>query len=341
MSPVLRRLAVQSYIRRLGLSSRPIVIGPWRSELGFEALYWLPFLRWAQAYGNVNPARFVTLTRGGAGTFYGAPGVDLYQLRSVSAVRQENLYDAQATKVQKQMRVTRWDRAVASEAADYLHGRGTQYHLLHPSWMYWALEPFWEEHAGMRYLLSLCDFTPIPKMPLPAGVPLPDKFVAMKFYARHTFPVGPDTQSFIMETAKTIAAQTHIVLLSSGVQADEHQDVRIEGPNIVNLPAVAAEQNVALQAAVLSKASAFVGVYGGTAQLALRMGIPSVSFYKHFNGTAHAHLTLSEWLGKQTKTPFLSGSLQDAHLWSQVVGRVMTQPPGVGAANVANQETAA
>jgi len=31
--------------RHIAASKRPIVIGPYRSEVGFEALYWLPFVQ--------------------------------------------------------------------------------------------------------------------------------------------------------------------------------------------------------------------------------------------------------------------------------------------------------
>src|SRR5262245_38172770 len=38
---VLRRL------RALSRSKRPVIIGPWTGEVGFELLYWVPFVRWA------------------------------------------------------------------------------------------------------------------------------------------------------------------------------------------------------------------------------------------------------------------------------------------------------
>jgi len=36
----------------MGRSNRPIIVGPWLSETGFELLYWIPFVAWAKAYGN-------------------------------------------------------------------------------------------------------------------------------------------------------------------------------------------------------------------------------------------------------------------------------------------------
>src|SRR5256885_741290 len=51
-------------------SGRPILIGPWLSEAGFELLYWIPFLAWAKAYGNLDPSQLVVISRGGAASWY-------------------------------------------------------------------------------------------------------------------------------------------------------------------------------------------------------------------------------------------------------------------------------
>jgi hypothetical protein len=332
MTPELRRLAVKAYLRRLSLDDKPILVGPWRSEVGFEALYWLPFLKWVAK--RVDPARFVVVTRGGAASLYPAPqAIDLYSLRSVREVAQENIYDSLKTKLQKQVRCTRWDKAVLHDAAvrtGILPSRS--YHILHPAWMYWALDPFWSEERGLKYLLSMTDYTPLPKPHAPIGVlaegmNLPERFVAVKFYRREpTFPIQHDTAAFVQHVVSLIAQQTNVVLLNSGHAGDDHADLTLSGPNIHTLPKVPPEQNLALQAAVLGKATAFVGTYGGVAQLALRMGVPSVSFWTQFGGTACAHLSLSNFLSQRTGVPFLTGSLADYQLWSQLVVAPIVAP---------------
>ena len=54
----------------LGRSGRPIIVGPWLTETGFELLYWIPFLAWAKAYGNFDPDQLVVVSRGGAAPWY-------------------------------------------------------------------------------------------------------------------------------------------------------------------------------------------------------------------------------------------------------------------------------
>jgi hypothetical protein len=318
VSPRLRRLAVLAYFRRLALDSKPILVGPWRSELGFESMYFLPFLRWAIKAAGIQPERLLVVTRGGAGVLYGLPSVDLYRLRSVDYVRQENGYDSARTGLQKQVLRTAWDNDVLKEAAALTFGRGQKFHVLHPSWMYWALSPFWEQQRGTNYLASMTDYELLPKPAKPAE--LPESYVAMKWYARHTFPYPhPETQDLVAKVAGAIAARTPVVLLTSGIKADDHTDIVVKGPNITLLPEVSPDQNLALQLSVMAHATACVGVYGGMMQTALRMGVPSVSFYQHFGGTAHAHLSLSSYLSQRSGVPFVVGSLADAHLWKQVL----------------------
>jgi hypothetical protein len=350
-SPRLRRLAVRALAKRLSLDRKPICIGPWRSEVGFEGLYWVPFLLALAARVPDFWSRAVVVSRGGGSALYGrwskpepnvnadegptefwqpVKAVDLYTLRSVTEVRRENLKDWSDTKLQKQTRVMPWDRTVLAEAAK-VAGIDGSYHTIHPSWMYWALEPFWDERMGLRDLLKLTDYQPLHKPPPPVTIDaLPAQYVAVKFYGRATWPhPHPETTAFVADVVGRIAQQIPVVLLNSGHDGDEHIDMQITGPNIHTLPALPPEVNLGVQLALIGRAQAFVGTYGGLAQVALRMGIPSLSVYGVFGGTAHAHLSLSSWLSKAMNVPFAVGGLAECGLWRQTLATVgPVQPLG-------------
>src|SRR5215471_1000109 len=55
---------IEREVETLAVSGRPLVAGPWLSEVGFEALYWIPFLRWVKAAFRLDPARVVAVSRG-------------------------------------------------------------------------------------------------------------------------------------------------------------------------------------------------------------------------------------------------------------------------------------
>lgn len=301
-------------------SGKPIIIGPWRSELGFESLYWLPWLTaWRLKY-KIQRERLVALSRGGAGIWYDTPkAVDLYDYVPVDKIRQAMLRDAQQTGSVKQQCMTEWERKLLPLIAEDLGLR--RYHVLHPSAMYQALTPWWEGQMGMTPALKQLAFAPIPVPPCPMSLPLPEKFVAVRFYARHTWPLSEEIRPWTANLVDNLAKHVPVVLLESGVHADDHLDFPLKGDNIISLaPHVTLQNNLAVQSAVLSKAQAFVGTYGGLMQLAVRMRKPSVGFYDHFSGTAYGHKQLTEWLGVQQKTPVFIGRPDDARFVKEVMG---------------------
>ena len=48
----------------------PIIAGPWCSEVGYEVLYWIPFLRWVMEAYRIPRERIVAVSRGGTASWY-------------------------------------------------------------------------------------------------------------------------------------------------------------------------------------------------------------------------------------------------------------------------------
>lgn len=330
MPAVTRSLLTRAYLRRLALSKAPIVLGPFRSELGFEVLYWIPFLTWALKRYGISPDRCLVLSRGGMGRLYGAmPAIDLYELRTVEQVRLENGVDAERRKILKQTNVTDWDRAVVRDAVTRQWGKDTKAHLLHPSWMYWLFDPVWQERASIQHVATHCEWAPLPVPALPEGVTLPKEFVAVRFYERFTLPFHDPIRGLVAEMIGALAQRMPVVLLYSGLFLDDHTDLPVKGPNILSLPVVAPAQNLLLQAAVLARAQAFVGTYGGVAQWALRYAKPSLSFYAQFSGTAFAHRNLSEQLAARLQVPFECCDLRAVNLYRAALAPMVADRPEV------------
>ena len=320
----MRSRIVRAYLRTIAATGRPIVLGPFRSELGFEVLYWIPFLKWAVEYAGIAPERCLVLSRGGMGHLYPATNrIDLFELRTVDEVRIENAVDAEARKILKQTTVTPWDRALVRDAVTRAYGTGERVHLLHPSWMYWLFAPVWDEHETLRHVATHAEFSPLPVPVLPDGVTLPKKYIAVRFYERFTFPFHQQVQSLVREIMESVTSRYPVVLLNQPLFVDDHTDLPITGPNVHVLPQATPATNLLLQAAVLARSEAFIGTYGGVAQWALRYKKPSLSFYTQFNGTAMAHWTLSRVLAGQVGVPFEVGDIRAQKLWQATLGGVV------------------
>ena len=61
---------IRRRIERLARSDRPVLVGPWAGEVGFELLYWVPFVTWALREAAVAPERIVVVSRGGPASWY-------------------------------------------------------------------------------------------------------------------------------------------------------------------------------------------------------------------------------------------------------------------------------
>ena len=70
IEPMGHDLSIRRELRAVASGSGTIVVGPWLSEVGYEALYWVPFVRWFAHQYRIDPQRLVVVSRGGAGGWY-------------------------------------------------------------------------------------------------------------------------------------------------------------------------------------------------------------------------------------------------------------------------------
>jgi len=296
ISPLIWR----AFKQKLKRSTRPILAGPFRGEVGFETLYWIPFLKALE----VDPERLIPITRGGAAAWYPAKhAVELYALRDPRSVRVENLRQQQATGLLKQVTPTVWDRSVVQDAAKA--AGVTAYDVISPSWMYRVLWPFWETQRGISWLQQHTSYTPLPAPPLPEGIQLPPVYLTARFYYRPTWPACDLTTQIGESTVRHLAQKMPVVLLSGGVHADEHVDQPFPViPNVFDLrhlTTLTPQTNLAVQSAVLKGSQGFIGTYGGLAQLGLSLGVPTISLYTEWQQTCLAHKHLTDLLGQAYK----------------------------------------
>ncbi len=261
-------------LRTLNRSVDAIIVGPWTGEVGFELLYWIPFVRWALAKLDIDPARVTIVSRGGTQSWYGLPGatyVDVLDRRTANELRS---HMAEAKK-QRTLRV--FDRRLLREVAAESAGRVG---ILHPALMYAVYMPFWKQTASVRWISEYS--TPARIQPPPVEMNLPKDYVAVRFYFSDCFPDNASNRDLVRSIIAALARKQNVVLLSSGVQVDDHADFvpadlqqRVHTIEQHITPAT----NLAVQTAAIAGASAFIGTYGGFAYLAPLCGVHSVALY--------------------------------------------------------------
>lgn len=287
-------------------------------------LYWIPWLAKLRQDLQIDPARIIPISRGGAAAWYEAPmGAELYACRTPKDVRVENRLQYLKTKMMKQTTWTPFDRQVVRDVAETM--KLTRYLTLHPSWMYRDLMPFFQGHEGLSSVLDRGLYTSWAIQGIPDTLKLPPAFAAVRFYFRPTFPVTDQVKGFCDACVQTIATHTPVVLITAGLMTDDHVDYLPKGPNIQRLDEIfpmTAETNLMVQAAVIGRSVGFVGTYGGMAQLAIRLGRPTVNFYTDWHSTSWSHRHLSDYLATAQGLPCYTVKLNDIPVLHKVLPQV-------------------
>lgn len=304
------------YARHLAHSSAPILCGPWRSEVGFELLYWIPFLHAFRTEYKIPKERMIAIGRGGSACWYDMAGqADLYEHVPVETARVWSVQASQQTGSLKQHRVEPWERHVCGLTAASLGLR--RYHRLSPSWMYQLLKPWWTGKTSQQWInhrLAHAVKMPAPPMDPTLRAQLPSEYVAMRWYARPTWPYSDASVLWMRKFTEKIAQKRPVVIIDS-FHTDDHADINLGKIDNVQRLSELTEQtplnNLAIQSSVIARAKAYVGTYGGMSQGAMRWGVPTVALYQEFGQTAPEHLALTQHLSLRTGVPFLACQPKD------------------------------
>jgi hypothetical protein len=265
----------------------PIIAGPWRSEVGYEVLYWVPFLRWVMAAYRVDPRRVIAFSRGGTESWYSgiaAKYVDIFDFVAPAALAER----AQAGDL-KQKTPSDFDGALTVRASESLGLRGAR--VLHPSLMFRWFAPFWSGHETMSFVERHTRHhrveAPAPALPWP----LPQDYVAVKFYSARSLADDPAVRAQLRAIVGRLGERWPIVQLDTGLAVDDHADYAVaSGARMLSVSGhLEPRTNLAVQTRIIAGARLFVGTCGSLAWLAPLLGTPTVAVFTD-DAFLHAHL---------------------------------------------------
>ena len=301
---------VESEIRHVCQSRGTIIIGPWLSEVGFELLYWIPFLRWVKEELGICDEKAVLVSRGGAGAWYAdlwPRRIEIFDHVTVEEFKSRNDERISATNgKQKHVGVSGFDSLLLELLRNDL---GIEYDaVLHPSLMYRLFAGFWADRRSSELVRSYTEFSRLPPPP-DTGVKelLPSDYVAVKFYFSEIFPDTPENRNFVTELILSVSQRHHVVLLDTNLSVDDHLDIKMSTSERVHVVAqhMRPENNLAVQTEIVAGARAFLGTYGGFAYLGPFYGVPSIAFHTQRN-MIQAHTDLATRVFASFDGPSLS-----------------------------------
>lgn len=269
---------VVAAIRQALSGDGPVIVGPWTGEVGFELVYWIPFVRWALTSCRVPAARVIVVSRGGTSSWYSGIGmsryVDAFDLMSPSE------FVALSGETPKQ---SAWaDDSGVELLRRVRHACGvadaTQ---LMPHWMYRLYSPYWKGQAPLDFVEQRAIWSRVTPPRLPElDALIPSDCVAVRFYFSRSFPDTDATRRFARDIIQRLAAERPVVLMSPPFTLDDHRDYEPLPETVTSIAgAMVPATNLAVQTAVLGRAAAFVGTDGGLSYLPPLCGVPTYAFH--------------------------------------------------------------
>jgi hypothetical protein len=261
----------------------PIIAGPWLAEVGYEVLYWIPFLRWFCDAHGVPPDRLVAFSRGGMEPLYaGVAGryVDLFDLLTPAelAARNAERRARQEGGGQKQSAIDAVDEQLLAAGRARLGIAGGT--VCHPSLFFRLFRHVWHGNLPMDFLWTHTRYVR-QTLDLAAPSALPHGFVAAKLYGGPALSTSPSSRAGVREAVARTAAASPVVLLETALGIDEHRDFDLDGlPQVTSAAALmTARTNLGVQLALITRSRAFLGTCGGLAWVAPFLGVPTVAVY--------------------------------------------------------------
>jgi hypothetical protein len=318
---------------RVVRSDGDVIVGPWTGEVGFELMYWIPFLNWLVEQG-LDPARLVIVSRGGAAPWYRhltSRYVDILDLVTPEEFRERTAGKKKQYDIRRDI-----DRELIEKAKTRFALAKAE--TVHPSAMFRLFTGLWRKRATVKLIDSFTSFRPLtPLEPIPPDAiaqGLPANYVAMKFYFSKAFPDTTSNRNFITGLLRSVSRQVPVALLSTSVRLDEHSDFSAtsgSGLYVVDSHTVP-QKNLELQSRIISGSRGFIGTYGGFSYLAPYYGVRSVSFFSKRYGFEPHHLELADRVfDKLLPGGFVALHRLAVDLVEPAVGRWLTGLPNAAA----------
>jgi hypothetical protein len=266
-------------LRRAARRDEPLLLGPFLGEIGYELEYWIPFIRRELHRHEIPPQQATVMTRGGAALWYrdfAAGELDILEL--MPPERYLPALEARRSRAGdlKQLRVDRFDRELVALAEQRL-GRLT---AVHPSLMYERLRGLWFKDVPLDRLWPRLEYRPLAVEPDPTLAPSED-YMAVKLYFNECLTPTTENRAFFRRTVERLAEETDVVLLSTGLLVDDHEEWTTAHPRVHAVEdRLRPENNLAVQTRLIAGARGLVATYGGFSYLGPLLGVPAVTFYE-------------------------------------------------------------
>jgi hypothetical protein len=292
---------IERTLATIAAGSRPIIVGPWLAEVGYEVLYWIPFLRWFVDAHGIPRDRVIAVSRGGLETLYGDVAgryVDIFDLMTPAQLAASNARRQEDSEGGGRKQTGSSELEGALLAGVMRHLSLPEVGVCSPANLFQMFRNVWHGNLPVDVLTTHTRYITKP-LDAPALPGIPDDFIAVKLYAGPALSTADATRAAARALVEQAARVAPVVLLETELGLDEHRDFDLRGlTNVTSAGALMQPRtNLGVQLSLIARSRFFLGTCGGLAWVAPFLGVPTVAVCDSDDAIA-LHLLVARQAGR-------------------------------------------
>jgi hypothetical protein len=280
-------------------SHEDLVLAPWLGEIGYEILYWIPFLNRMVESGAIHKSQLTVVSRGGVREWY--KGISENYVEIYEYFTPEELNNLKSERYEKAgtQKLIGQDNSVEDKIlARITRETSLSKNIYYPSEFFNAMHPLFSrlgKAAPFRMASDMLLHKQIGssesnlKQLVPSG-----KYICVNLYLRPSFSPSPTEYAILVASIDTLARKlgATVIELNSGDGLDpEHENIS-GNTNWINSQSIYKSNpsnNLEWQSALISSSMLYIGTYGGPSYIPLLYNVSTIALYSSRKGLNPVH----------------------------------------------------
>jgi len=280
---------VEDQVERAWRGDQPVILGPYLSDVGFEVLYWRPFVAWMREQYGPRSTPVVMVSRGRVAGWYAdltSHYVDVCDVTAVETFLQRNQERIRDAGSVKQTIITDFEQELLDDVAKRFDAPKSA--VLHPSVLHRACSKIWNGAVPSEWLRAHARYLRFSETASPPDVVGGQPYVAVSFWFNSCFSDTQRHRHLVQDVIDELSRRLPVLVieqpgpLGMGTR-DAHERVHRVAP------APEAEDHLRTQAHIIAGASAFIGTFGGISLTAPFYNRPTMMVYGEASGPFARH----------------------------------------------------
>ena len=286
---------VEDRMAQAWAGDQPLILGPYLSDVGFELLYWRPFVAWMRDRFGARTAPVVAISRGRVGDWYAGLAseyVDVCDLVEFATYQERNQERIRDSGTVKQRVVSDFEQGLLDSLTNRLGVPDTV--VFHPSVIVRVCTKVWKGIAPAGWLAEHARYQRF-TAPVAGAADGGDTepYVVASFWFSSCFPDTRRHRRLVNDALSELSRRSPVVVVDPGgfpgvpPSLDTGDRIRVVAPGGDT------DAQLREQSRTIAGARAFVGTFGGISMMAPFYGVPTLTVFGEEAGLFPHHAAVS------------------------------------------------